>query len=393
MGVRVDPVRNPYSPGAGRKPAALVGRDDGLRAWFTALQRAERGRTDQPFVLYGLRGVGKTVLLSEFRRNAIKRGWIAAQVEAGTGKALRELLGEALYGPLSDLARPTAGKRLLKALRTALTFKASYDATGSWSFGLDLSGSDGGGADTGILDTDLRKLLRDLSGAAEEEGVGLAIFIDEAQDLDPDELATLCAIAHAAAQDEWPLLFAFAGLPSLPRILAEAKSYAERFHYFKIQQIDESVVAEALTIPAAQEDAEWEDEAVALVVANSGRYPYFLQQYGQETWNVAAGPVITKTDAELGIAQGNNQLDNGFFRARWDRATRSEQHYLRAMAADGDAGSFSGEIASRLGKSPKSLGPTRAALIGKGLVYAPEHGVVAFTVPGMAAFIARQLDA
>ncbi len=389
----MDPVRNPYSPGAGRKPAALVGRDDSLRAWSTALQRAERGRTDQPFVLYGLRGVGKTVLLSEFRRNAVKRGWIAAQVEAGSGKALRELLGEALYVPLSDLARPTAGKRLLKALRTALTFKASYDTTGTWSFGLDLAGSDGGGADTGILDTDLRKLLRDLSEAAEEAGVGLAIFIDEAQDLDPDELTTLCAIAHAAAQDEWPLLFAFAGLPSLPRILAEAKSYAERFQYSKIQQIDESVVAEALTIPAAQEDAQWDDEAVAQVVADSGRYPYFLQQYGQETWNVAAGPVITKTDAELGIAQGNNQLDNGFFRARWDRATRSEQQYLRAMAADGDAGSSSGEIASRLGKKPKSLGPIRAALIGKGLVYAPEHGVVAFTVPGMAAFIERQLDA
>lgn len=389
----MDAVRNPYSPGAGRKPAALVGRDDALRAWSTALQRAERGRTDQPFVLYGLRGVGKTVLLSEFRRNASKRGWIVAQIEAGSGKTLRELLGEALYAPLSDLARPTAGKRLLKAIRTALSFKASYDTTGTWSFGLDLSGTDGGGADTGILDTDLRKLLRDLSDAAEEEGIGLAIFIDEAQDLDVTELTTLCTIAHAAAQDEWPLLFAFAGLPSLPRIMAEAKSYAERFQYSKIQQIDETVVAEALTIPAAQEDAQWDDDAVALVVAGSGRYPYFLQQYGQETWNVAAGPVITKHDAELGILQGNNQLDNGFFRARWDRATPAEQQYLRAMAVDGDAGSSSGEIATRLNKKPKSLGPTRAALISKGLVFAPEHGIVAFTVPGMAAFIARQIDA
>ena len=389
----MDAVRNPYSPGAGRKPSALVGRDDALRAWSTALQRAERGRTDQPFVLYGLRGVGKTVLLSEFRRNASKRGWIVAQIEAGSGKTLRELLGEALYAPLSDLARPAAGKRLLKAIRTALSFKASYDTTGTWSFGLDLSGTDGGGADTGILDTDLRKLLRDLSDAAEEEGIGLAIFIDEAQDLDVAELTTLCTIAHAAAQDEWPLLFAFAGLPSLPRIMAEAKSYAERFQYSKIQQIDETVVAEALTIPAAQEDAQWDDDAVALVVAGSGRYPYFLQQYGQETWNVAAGPVITKHDAELGILQGNNQLDNGFFRARWDRATPAEQQYLRAMAVDGDAGSSSGEIATRLSKKPKSLGPTRAALISKGLVFAPEHGIVAFTVPGMAAFIARQIDA
>ncbi|MDU0328548.1 AAA family ATPase [Microbacterium sp. KSW2-21] len=389
----MDRVRNPYSPGAGRKPAALVGRDDAIRAWATALQRAERGRTDQPFVLYGLRGVGKTVLLSEFRRNASKRGWIVAQIEAGSGKTLRELLGEALYAPLSDLAQPTAGKRLLKAIRTALSFKASYDTTGTWSFGLDLSGVDGGGADTGILDTDLRKLLRDLSDAAEEQNIGVAICIDEAQDLNVSELTTLCTVAHAAAQDEWPLLFAFAGLPSLPRIMAEAKSYAERFQYFRIQQIDETVVAEALTIPAAQEDAEWEDDAIDLVVVSSGRYPYFLQQYGQESWNVAVGPTITKHDAQLGILQGNNQLDNGFFRARWDRATPAEQQYLRAMAIDGDTGSSSGEIASRLEKKPKSLGPTRAALINKGLAFAPEHGVVAFTVPGMAAFIARQTTA
>jgi hypothetical protein len=363
-----------------------------LRGWATALKRAEQGKTDQPFVLYGLRGVGKTVLLSEFRRNAIKRDWIVAQVEAGSGKLLRELLGEALYAPLADLARPAGGKRLMKALKTALSFKASYDTTGVWTFGLDLSGAQGGGADTGILDTDLKKLIHDLADAAEEENVGLAILIDEAQDLAVDELTTLCTIAHAAAQDNWPVLFAFAGLPSLPRIMAEAKSYAERFQYSKIQQIDEAVVAEALTIPAAQEDAAWDDDAVDLVVSSSGRYPYFLQQYGQDTWNLAAGPTITKRDAELGVLQGNNQLDNGFFRARWDRATPSEQQYLRAMAIDGDAGSASGEIAGRLSRKPKSLGPTRAALISKGLVYAPEHGVVAFTVPGMAAFIARQID-
>lgn len=387
----MDPVRNPYSPGAGRKPAALVGRDDALQAWATSLARAERDRTDQPVVLYGLRGVGKTVLLSEFRRNAAKKSWIVAQVEAGSGKSLRELIGEALYAPLADIARPGAGQRLLKALKTALSFKASYDTTGVWTFGLDLTGTTGGGADTGILDTDLRKLIHDLAQAAEEEGVGLAIFVDEAQDLTVEELTALCVIAHAAAQDSWRVLLAFAGLPSLPRILAEAKSYAERFRYAKIEQIGADVVAEALTIPAAQEDAIWDGDAVDVVVDASARYPYFLQQFGQATWNVATGPVIVKHDAELGVVQGNNQLDNGFFRVRWDRATPSEQLYLRAMAADGDEGSSSGTVATRLGKKPKSLGPTRAALIAKGLVYAPEHGVVAFTVPGMAAFIGRQI--
>ena len=392
----MDPVRNPYSPGAGRKPAALVGRDDALSSWATSLERAQIGRVDQPFVLYGLRGVGKTVLLSEFRRKATSKEWIVAQVEGGSGKSLRELLGEALYAPLVDLARPSAGRRLLKGLKTALSFKASYDSAGSWTFGLDLSGAPGGGADTGILETDLKKLVRDLAGAADEESVGLAILIDEAQDLSEDELATMCTIAHAAAQDSWPVLFAFAGLPSLPRILAEARSYAERFQYLRIQQLDAGVAAEALTIPAGQEDAAWDDDAVGVVVQASGRYPYFIQQFGQETWKAADGPRINGNDArlgvaELGCAEGLRELDNGFFRARWDRATRSEQAYLKSMAVDGDDGSSSGEVAARLSRKPASLGPTRASLIAKGLVYAPEHGVIAFTVPGMAAFIERQI--
>lgn len=389
----MDPVRNPYSPGAGRKPAALVGRGEALDAWEISLLRAARGRTDQPVVLYGLHGVGKTVLLSEFRRNAAGKGWIVAQIEAGSGKPLREMLGEALYEPLSDLARPNAGGRLLKALKTAVSFKASYDTNGTWTFGLDLTGSNGGGADTGILDTDLKKLAHDLADAAQEEGIGVAILVDEAQDLEEGELTTLCTIAHAAAQDEWPTLFAFAGLPSLPRMLAEARSYAERYRYLRIEQLDAQIVSDALTIPARYEDAEWDDDAVAIVVEASGRYPYFLQQFGQETWNVATGPRIVGIDARLGVANGTNQLDTGFFRARWDRATRAEQSYLRAMALDGDSGSSSGEVANRLHRRPASLGPARASLIAKGLVYAPEHGVIAFTVPGMAAFIDRQPEA
>jgi len=385
----MDSVRNPYAPGAGRKPAALVGRDEALREWMTGLKRAETGRSARPFVLYGLRGVGKTVLLSEMRRTASRRDWIIAQIEAGGEKSLRELLGEALYAPLADLARPSAGRRLMKALKTAASFKASYDSNGSWTFGLELPEM-GGGADTGVLETDLRKLVSDLAGAAEEEGAGVAILVDEAQDLRPEELTTLCVIAHVAAQEDWPVSIAFAGLPSLPRILAEARSYAERFHYLHVRELDADAAADALAIPAAAEDARWDTDALERVVEASGGYPYFLQQFGQDAWNAATGPTISRTDAELGIARGDLQLDTGFFRARWDRATRGEQEYLRAMAANGDAGISSGEVAARLGRSLSSLGPMRANLISKGLIYAPEHGFVAFTVPGMAAFILRQ---
>jgi hypothetical protein len=334
--------------------------------------------------------VGKTVLLSEFRRAAAAREWIVAQVEAGADRTLREALGESLHAPLADLARPAAGRKLLRALKTAMSFKTSYDSAGTWSFGLDLSDVAGGGADTGTLETDLRKLVSDLAAAAGEEGVGLAVLIDEAQDLSPDEVTAMCAIARAAAQDDWPVMFAFAGLPSLPRILAEAKSYAERFSYERIEELDRTTALDAIMKPSADERVHWDIDAAELIVEESGGYPYFLQQFGQDTWNAALGARIDLADARVGAAAGRGALDSGFFRARWDRATRAEQEYLRVMAEDGDTGSSSGEVAARLGRRVSSFGPVRASLIAKGLVYAPEHGVVAYTVPGMAAFIGRQ---
>ncbi len=386
----VDPVYNPYSPGAGRRPAALVGRDRQQQDWRTALDRVEIGRSAQPVVLYGLRGVGKTVLLSSFRKAAADREWIVAQVEAGADRSLRAALGEALHAPLSDLARPSAGARLMKALKTALSFKASYDMSGSWNFGLDLSSTPGGGADTGTFETDLRKLIADLAEAAAEEHVGLAILIDEAQDLPNEEISAICAIAHSAAQDDRPALFAFAGLPSLPRILAEAKSYSERFNYESIEALAPDLAREAISGPSLAEGVGWDADAVEFLARESGGYPYFLQQYGQDTWNAAEAAPVGLADARVGAAAGRAALDAGFFRARWDRATPTEKSYLRAMAVDGDGGSGSGEVATRLNRRPAGLGPIRANLIAKGLVYAPEHGVVAYTVPGMASFIDRQ---
>ncbi|MDF2443083.1 MAG: hypothetical protein JWR01_1286, partial [Subtercola sp.] len=234
------------------------------------------------------------------------------------------------------------------------------------------------------------KLVKDIAAAAEEERIGLAVLIDEAQDLTASELVAICAIAHMAAQNDWRVLFGLAGLPSLPRVLAEAKSYAERFNYERIEELTPEAAAAALTEPAKDDNVRWEPHAVSLLVTESGGYPYFIQQFGQDTWNAASGTEITLTDARIGFALGRSALDSGFFRARWDRGTRAEQAYMTAMADDGDDGSSSGEIAARLGRTATSFGPIRANLIAKGLVYAPEHGVVAFTVPGMAAFILRQ---
>ena len=237
--------------------------------------------------------------------------------KAGSGKSLREALGEALHGPLADLARPSAGRRLLKALKTALSFKASYDPSGTWNFGLDLSDSPGGGADTGVLETDLAKLIRDLAEAAQEEQIGLAILIDEAQDLAEDELTAVCSSAHAAGQEGWPFLSALAGLPSMPRVLAEARSYSERLFLFEhIKHLEDDLARKALEVPAQDEEVQWDDDALSWVVQETAGYPYFfLQQYGQDIWNAATGPDrIGIIDACFGAAAASAALDGGFFR-------------------------------------------------------------------------------
>ena len=387
----MDAARNPYAPGAGRRPAALVGRDAQVEGWRVARERVALGRDAQPQVLYGLRGVGKTVLLSEFARLVERDEWIVAQIEAGT-VPLRSALSSALRGPLSDLAHPSSSSRLRKGLKTALSFfRVSVDSAGSWSFGLNLDNVAGGGADTGEIDADLSKLVTDLAAAAAEDNRGVAILIDEAQDLDAADVRAVCSAAHLASQKGSAVLFALAGLPSLPRVLAEARSYAERlFAFHPIEQLGNGPARDALVEPAAGEGVTWEQAALHHIVTVTDGYPYFLQQFGQETWNAAAGPVITLADAQLGEAVGTAVLDNGFFRARWDRATRSEKQYLRAMAVTGDTGSSSGEVARRLGRRQEHLGPARSKLISKGLIFAPEHGVVQFTVPGMAAFVTRQ---
>lgn len=390
----MDEVRNPYEPGAGRPPAALVGRDRTIQQWQTSLQRLETGRSGRPVVLYGLRGVGKTVLLSRLAREAEGRSWIVAQVEAGTEKPLRAALSEQLHGPLANLALPTAGQKLLRALKTAASFfRLSYDAqAATFTYEVDLSSVGGGGADTGRLEADLSKLIEDLASAATEDGHGLALLVDEAQDLTQEELVAICVAAHLISQRGTACLIALAGLPSLPRILAESKSYAERlFDYHEVERLPDDLARLALTEPAALEDTLWEPEAVDFVVGRASGYPYFLQQYGQETWNEALGDTLTLTDARVGAERAQLALDTGFFRSRWERATPSEKRYLQAMAVDGDAGSATGDVATRLNSKPSSLGPVRAGLIGKGLVYAPAHGRIAFTVPGMAEFIRRQI--
>lgn len=386
----MDERTNPYSPGAGLRPAALVGRDDELKDWSVALERIENARPNRSVVLHGLRGVGKTVLLGEFHQMAQDRSWLTVMIEANTGSPFRDTLARTLYPAVRELVRPKAGDKLKKALATFKTFSVKVDTAGLWSFGLDVAPAPGRG-DSGELETDLSELIKDLAEAAQEQSRGLALLIDEAQDLTRDELRALCAISHKAGQRNWPFLLALAGLPNLPRLLSEAKSYAERLYaYREITQLRNDAARQALTQPAAGERVSWDDDAVTYVVTQTRGYPYFLQEYGQATWNSAEGTTLTYDDARVGAASGQAHLDAGFYRTRWERASPGQRAYLEAMAQDGDGPSQSREVAARLGKNPTGVGPIRDSLIKKGLVYAPEHGHVAYTVPGMATFITRQ---
>ncbi len=342
----------------------------------------------------GLRGVGKTVLLNELADRARREGWIVASVEADSsdgGRSLRQQVAQTFNRALRE-ARGSWGvaDRVRRALATFKSFSLRTDPSGGMAIGIEVD-PERGRADSGSLDTDLTDLGLDLAAAAAELQVGVVLFIDEMQDLTEPELAAVCQVCHEGGQQNAQFYVVGAGLPSLPRVLSEARSYAERlFDYWPIGALDEADASAAVTRPAEDVDVVWEPDAVSTVVRHAAGYPYFLQEFGKAAWDFAAGPVIALEDAQAGIGAGTERLDHGFFKSRWERATPSEREYMRAMAADGDGPSQSGEVARRLGKKSTAVGPTRANLIHKGLVYAPEHGVIAFTVPGMADFITRQ---
>ena len=359
------------------------------------LYRATRGRTGQGLVLSGLRGVGKTVLLNELAARAQRADWIVCKIEArpdGAGEAFSLALARGLQASLRQLQGRNWGGKFASALSTLRSFSLKVDPDGAVTVGADLTHAGSGRANTGHPDTDLAELAVDLAEAAAEQHLGVAVVVDELQDVAAPVLAALITAAHEAGQRNLPFYLIGGGLPSLPRILAEAKSYAERlFDFHTIGHLDPPLAAQALAEPALAEGAQWDPAALAAIVDVAGGYPYFLQEYGSAAWNVSAGPVITPRDASIAGMLGQAKLDAGFFASRWGRATPAERDYLRAMSDDGGGRpSLSSDVAARMGRTPSALGPARASLINKGLVYAPEHGQIAYTVPGMAGYITRQ---
>ncbi len=393
----MDPIRNPYAPGAGQRPPELAGRDEQLSAFDIVLERVAKGRPERSLVLTGLRGVGKTVLLNALRSAAVRRGWGTGKLEARPDQRLRRPLSSALHQAVRELGHPEQGQvdHVLGVIRAF----AQRDAVPGtklrdvWNPGIAVPAAQGR-ADSGDIEIDLVELFTDIGGLAADVGKGVAVFLDEMQDLGPDDVSALCAACHEISQSGLPVIVVGAGLPHLPAVLSASKSYSERlFRYQRIDRLTREAADKALAAPAQDEEAVYTDGALAALYAATGGYPYFIQAYGKAVWDVAPASPISADDVAVAAPEAESELAVGFFGSRYERATPGERDYLRAMADAALAIVESGEeldaiesvstadVATALGKKTQSLSPARDALLKKGLIYSGERGRIAFTLP------------
>lgn len=387
----MDAVRNPYSPGAGSPPPELAGRD-GLRTQLRiALERIRIGKPAKSVLMVGLRGVGKTVLLDQVRKDAEAEGIYGARVEAPENRSLPALLAPQLRQTLLRLSRVAAAKSAAqRALRALAGFAKGLKLTyRDIEVGLDFP-PEPGLADNGDLEIDLGALLEQVGTASKDAGTAVALFIDELQYVKEAQLAALISALHRCSQNALPVTVVGAGLPQLRGMAGNAKSYAERlFDFPMIGPLNEAEAESAIVKPARNEGADYAPDAVTAIIARTKGYPYFLQEWGKHAWDHASNSPITLADVESASINAIAALDESFFRVRFDRLTPSERTYLRAMAELGPGPHRSGDIAERLGRSVSSLGPVRSSLIVKGMIWSPSHGDTAFTVPLFDEFMRR----
>jgi hypothetical protein len=398
----VDPVRNPYAPGAGQRPPELAGRDRELDVFDVVLERVARGRPERSLMLTGLRGVGKTVLLNTLRSQAIGRLWGTGKIEARPDQSLRRPISAALHMAIRELApHHRAPDRIDEVLGVLKAFALRANAANAklrdrWQPGIDVPARVGR-ADSGDIEIDLVELFTDAASIATDVGTGIALFIDEMQDLGAADVSALCAACHELSQLGAPLIVVGAGLPHVPAVLSAAKSYSERlFRYQRIDRLDRISADQALCAPASREDVEYEEKALDLLYEKSGGYPYFVQAYGKATWDHAPRSPITAADVRVAAPEAEAELAVGFFGSRYERATPAEREYMRAMASLGEGDSAApvstSDVAVSLGRKPSSLSPARDNLIKKGLIYSAERGTIAFTVPHFGRYLLRHPD-
>lgn len=387
-------LTNPFTPNAGAEPEAVVGRDDQLDSFDLLLARIEAGRTEQSMIITGLRGVGKTVLLGQFRAKALERDWVVIELEVSKHdddefrRNISARLRVALL-QLSPKARWT--DRFQHAAAVLKSFTMSIDAAGNWSAGLDVETAEGF-ADHANLALDLTDVFIAVGEAAQERGRGVVLLLDEVQFLSRIQLEALIEALHKMVQRKLPITMVGAGLPQIAELAGDAKSYAERlFKFPAIDNLSADDAKAALVRPAQGEQITFSREALDEAVVITGGCPYFIQELGYAVWTVADGPEITLEDVQATVPAYEAKLDSSFFRVRLDRATDLQRAYLRAMAQLGPQAHKASDVADVMGRTSTNLGPTRAELINMGLLYTPQHGYAAFTVPHFDRFLLRAI--
>jgi len=392
----MDPILNPFSPGAGSPPPELVGRNEILEQARILFGRVALGRPEKSLLLTGLRGVGKTVLLNELERMAIESNYKTIFVEAHEKKSLALLLAPQFRKLLFDLDRIAGAedkvKRGLAVLKSfANTIKVSVGDIG-FEFGLDIN-PEQGTADSGDLETDLPDLITAVAEAAKDRNTPIAILIDEIQYFNKLELSSLIMTMHKMQQKSLPVVLIGAGLPVLPGLAGDSKSYAERlFSFPDVGALSKADTIKALQDPVKQANVVFEKAALEEIYEVTKGYPYFLQEWGYQAWNKTSASPITLEVIHNSSETATERLDKNFFRVRFDRLTPGERKFLRAMAALGSSGTYRiNDVAETLKASISSLGPVRARIIKKGMIYSPAHGDIAFTVPLFSEFIRRAM--
>jgi hypothetical protein len=389
----MDRIKNPFSPGAGSPPPELAGRDEILDEARVLLGRVKERRPEKSILMTGLRGVGKTVLLNEIERIAQTMGYRTVLVEAHESKHLAVLIAPHLRRLLFDLDRVAGGgDKVRRGIAVLKSFIGAVKVSvGDFEFGLDIE-PERGAADSGDLEVDLPNLFTAVAEAAEERKTAVAILIDEIQYLRQPELSALIMAMHKMQQKQLPLVLVGAGLPILPGLAGESKSYAERlFSFPDIGPLSGSESAKALRDPVSAAGEKIDSAAIEEIFRMTKGYPYFLQEWGYQSWNHAATSLITKTVVQETSKFVRDRLDKNFFRVRFDRLTPREKNYLRAMAELGAGPYRTSDIADVLGMKVSSLGPVRASLIKKGMIYSPSHGEMTFTVPLFDEFMRRSI--
>jgi hypothetical protein len=385
----MDEVRNPFAPGAGNQPPELAGRKVILDEANVAIQRVLLGKPTRSQMLLGLRGVGKTVLLNKIQEMAEQAGHLVSSIEAPEDKSLAELLLPRVNQTLRKLSVTESARAkahaALRALRSfAAAFKLTYgDATLSVEPEI-------GVADSGDLETDLSELFVRVGEAARAAGKAWTLLIDEVQYLKDTDLGALIVALHKINQSNLPVLFFGAGLPQVAALSGEAKSYAERlFTYASIGALGEADAKSAIKQPVMEEGASISEDALNEIIKKTQGYPYFLQEWGHQCWNIAQNNHIGLSDVRMASVRATKRLDDGFFKVRFDRLTPKEREYVITMAKLGSGPYRSSDIAEKLGEKPQSIGPRRAQIISKGMIYSPSHGDIAFTVPMFDEYLVR----